>query len=128
MISEKNNDAISRALASHLEPLMPAPGWEQGVLKALAARRRRQRVFTRCLSVISSAAAILVAAMFGPSLFHTARQLSVDYEQYIYTDAYYSALPQSNLSISEEFNAMFASSQIPTSLNLVEPFDPLPPS
>ena len=85
-------------------------------------------MITRCLSAASSAAAILAAAIFGPSLLRPAEQLPFDYEQYIYTEAYYSALPESNLSISEELNSMLAASQIPASITLVEPFSPLPPS
>lgn len=126
MTSEQNNDSINRALASHLEPLMPAPGWEQGVLAAMA-RRRRHRTRMRIMSIMSAAAAMIASALFVPAYFLSAEPQPFDYEQYIYTEAYYSALPRSTLSISEEFNSMLASSQMPASMNLVEPFTPLPP-
>lgn len=101
--NNSNNNPLGRAIASRLSSIMPSDGWQSSVIAAMAKRRRRRRIF-RGTILASSAAAAVAAIVFIPAFISRANNSP---EEYIYSDKYYSSLPQRDIDISGEIDSIF---------------------
>lgn len=105
MTSEKNDTTkLRQALARRLDPMMPTTDdWQRTVIATMAERRRRRHKMRRIV-MTSAAAAAIAAIVFIPAIIGRADTTP---EDYIFSDDYYSSLPERTMDISVEIDSIF---------------------